>query len=99
MNKACKHHNVKIVEETEFGKKGICENCNLEIPIIYFREGYYAVVLGDKNYTINPDAGINISENCYAFQIGNTDEIFYLYNDIKVKEQTYSKQLCKSMKK
>ena len=95
----CQHHNIRVIEETAFDKVGLCEDCGIKIPILYLKEGLYAIGLGDTTYLVNSTTAMNLDDMSYQFQVRNSEQVFNIY---KEKENSLKnipcKQLCKNMK-
>lgn len=95
----CQHHNIRVIEETAFDKVGICDDCGIKIPIVYLKEGLYAIGLEDVTYLVNFTTTMNLDDMSYQFQIRNSEHTFHIY---KEKENNLKnipcKKLCKNMK-
>ena len=99
MKENCKHHNIKVVEETAFDKVGICEDCGIEVPIMYLKEGLYAVQLKEETYLMNLSDEMSLDEKGYRFTVRGTKEEFCIYKENENNYENVSgRQLCKNMK-
>ncbi len=96
----CQHHNIRVIEETAFDKKGICDDCGIKIPIIYLKEGLYAIGVGNETYLVNSTTTMNLDKMSYQFQARNSEHIFHIYKKEENRLTDIScKKLCKNMKK